>query len=353
MIDLQKYTDDYNVVFFDLDDTIFNYSIAHNRAIKYVLNKFQLTSKNYIDAKKEIKRRNLASNHHKKELYFKIICENNNMPLISVYKMYDSYKQCFNENLLVDRSMLNLIKTLKSQRKTIIGITNFYVVPQLKKLIKTNYIDYFDYMVTSEEFEIEKPNKTLFNKAMQLAGNPDVSKVIMFGDSIVDDFSMFNIAYHPYNCSKMLISVSGNTSTEIICDIIKEELNAYVFELKSNNIIKQSLDIRNIYQNTSISTKYTDLDVIVFYGKYALLKEVTGECVKLKIFINDTKKPIDEILEKQLKNANIIVNKNNNRFTVQILSDIDINLSFFSTTNLIFDFKNLLSKIKEARYVNE
>ncbi|EAL5963990.1 uridine kinase, partial [Campylobacter jejuni] len=89
----------------------------------------------------------------------------------------------------VDKAMFELLCYTKGLNKKIIAITNFYFVEQIHKLHCANLINMIDYLVCSEEFELEKPNKSLINRALELYQDLiNEEEIVMIGDSIVDDF---------------------------------------------------------------------------------------------------------------------------------------------------------------------
>ena len=313
-------------LFIDIDNTLFNYTLAHKYALNAVLKKFNIDISIYNKAKINIKKRDLKSNHHKKELYFKNICEITGLHFTEALKMYELYHTSFSKKLLVDKSMMNLLQYAKQMNIKVIAITNYYVIPQIKKLISSNFAHLICHLITSEEFEVEKPNVKLLNRALELAGNIDKSKIIMFGDSVVDDLSCYDIESYPYNCSKLLISISGksgagkSTVTKIISNVLNSEViegdgyhkyershpawnNVTHYNPEANNLVQLGLDIKNIYQDiNSIKVPiynhhngkfdaptelHKDLDVLIIDGLHSLYPEVTGEFVKIKIFIDN------------------------------------------------------------------
>lgn len=328
MLNFNKIVDENDVILVDLDNTLFNYTKANKLAVESVLRKFNIPQELFAQARKNIKTRNLGVNGHKKEFYFKNICELQRRPLIDSLEMYDCYSETFKENLDADTSMLNMMKYAKEQGVKIIAITNYYVVPQLRKLKRTGFIQYIDQLVTSEEFEVEKPNKRLLTRALELADNPDLSRVIMIGDSVVDNLTSLGVKYYPYNCSKLLISVSGKSGAgkSTISKCIRDSWNALIIEgdgyhkydrshkawenithynPKANNLIKMRLDIETIYHdigkievpiynhsNGKLSNGSTldnqDVDVLVIEGLHTLYPEVTGDYVKIRMFIDSS-----------------------------------------------------------------
>lgn len=401
MFDLTKITKDYSVILVDLDNTLFNYTIAHNEAILQCSNKFNFSLEEYEVAKVNIKKRNLQANHHKKELYFKNICEMKNISLFVAFDMYEFYTKVFYENLLADDSMLRLLSSSKKEGKQVIAITNYYVIPQIKKLKVAGYEGLIDHLITSEEFEVEKPNVKLLERAIELSGENDKDKFIMFGDSVVDDMGVHDIKYSPYNCSKLLISISGKSGAgkSTISNVIKEVFEADVIEAdgyhkyernhkawntlthydpKANNLIKLGLDIKSIYQDiSSISVpiyNHTNgkfcspyklnkgADVVIIEGLHTLYKEVTGDYVKIKIFIdsrladfqkikrdvncrNKTEESVKESIRQRENDYEkyIQIQKQFSNFIVDI--DEDENVTITISDDLVIDYNKLSYKI--------
>ncbi len=423
MLNLTKLVNKYKVIMVDLDNTLFNYTVANKKAIEEVLKKFNISEEEYSKSRVNIKKRDLDVNQHKKEFYFKNICEMKNLPIVTALNMYDTYSEVFKNNLLVDQTMTNMMKLAKSKNNKIIAITNYYVIPQLRKLKTSGFISYIDYLVTSEEFEVEKPNRKLLNYALELAGNPNKSDVVMIGDSVVDNLSSLGVDYYPYNCSKLLISISGKSGSgkSTLTSKVKDIWGASVIEgdgyhkyershkawnrmthynPKANNLIQMSLDIQTIYHDigkTSIpiynhtSGKFDkpnelnskDIDVNIIEGLHTLYPEVTGDYVKLRIFIesvhsNDQKINRDtaereKLYENVVKSINnresdyskyIAIQKKYSNFLVEIFQDnfritLSDELSRDSETEVIVGLNSklfetiekLMIKIKNSRYI--
>lgn len=411
MFDLTKITKDYSVILVDLDNTLFNYTHAHNEAIKLCSNKFHFTIEEYNKAKINIKKRNLKANHHKKELYFKNICEMKNESFFMVHDMYEYYTEKFHENLLADKSTLEMLKNAKENGKKVIAITNYYVIPQIKKLITSGYDGLIDHLITSEEFEVEKPNIKLLDRALELSGEVDKSKIIMFGDSIVDDMGIYDIKYSPYNCSKLLISISGksgagkSTISKVLknvwdCEIIEADgyhkyernhpswNNLTHYNPAANNLVKLGLDIKNIYQDINNITvpvynhangkfdsvnklNKESLDVVVIEGLHTLYREVTGDYVKIKMFIdshlsdsqkierdvterNKTEKSVKESIIKRSEDYEkyIQVQKQFSNFIIDVSENEEVKITI--KDDLVIDYNNISYIVKrnnESTYV--
>ncbi|MBZ7933493.1 HAD-IA family hydrolase [Campylobacter sp. LH-2024] len=326
MFNLKYLADKYKLIMVDIDNTLFNYTYAHNKALQFVLKKYNFFMADYELAKMKLKIRDLSVNHHKKELYFKLMCEDKNIHFSCAKSMFETYTKKFIQNIKVDKSMFNLLVYAKSINKRILAITNFYFIEQINKLNNANLSSLIDFLICSEEFEVEKPHKKLIDRAFELAGVDFKDEVIMIGDSIADDLGIYDIKYYPYNCSKLLISVSGKSGAgkstlsnaiKSICDCMIIGADGYHkfdryssawerithYNPEGNNLIQLALDIKCIYQDindlhiplydhdsgmllTSNLIKTKDLDVIIIEGLHTLYPEVIGDFVKIKIFID-------------------------------------------------------------------
>ncbi|OCR03411.1 uridine kinase [Helicobacter pullorum] len=348
MFNLKYLADNYHLIMVDIDNTLFNYTYAHNMALSKVLDSYSFSLEEYNQAKKEIKTRDLSANHHKKELYFKIMCENKGIHFSCAKKMFEIYNAVFMENLKVDKTMFDLLAYAKTINRKVLAITNFYFIEQINKLESAKLASMIDFLICSEEFELEKPNKALINRAFELAGSTSKDKVLMIGDSVADELGIYDIDYYPYNCSKMLISISGksgagkSTLSNAInsiykCMIIgadgyhKFDRNSKVWERithynpEGNNLVQLALDIKYIYQDindiciplydhatgtfsSSPLIKTHDLDIVIIEGLHTLYKEVTGDFVKIKIYI-DSDEADNQKIQRDLKERNYSIDK--------------------------------------------
>ncbi|EAI1595684.1 uridine kinase, partial [Campylobacter jejuni] len=250
----------------------------------------------------------------------------------------------------VDKTMFDFLVYAKSINRKILAITNFYFIEQINKLNYANLSLMLDFLICSEEFEVEKPHKKLIDRAFELAKIDSKDKVVMIGDSIADDLGIYDIKYYPYNCSKLLISISGKSGSgkstlgsaiKSVCDCMVIGADGYhkfdrystVWERithynpEGNNLIQLALDIKCIYQDihdlciplydhvsgnflTSDLIKTKDLDIVIIEGLHTLYQEVIGDFVKIKIFIDsdesDNQKIQRDIKERGYKLDKII-----------------------------------------------
>lgn len=81
---------------------------------------------------------------------------------------------------------VSLLDSLKGKAKLGI-ITNGFTALQQIRLERTGLRDYFDALVISEEVGVPKPDPRIFDYALELAGNPDRTRVLMVGDTAESD----------------------------------------------------------------------------------------------------------------------------------------------------------------------
>lgn len=81
---------------------------------------------------------------------------------------------------------LSLLKSLKGKAKLGI-ITNGFTALQEIRLERTGLRDYFDLLVISEQIGVAKPHPKIFDYALEQAGNPARSRVLMVGDTAESD----------------------------------------------------------------------------------------------------------------------------------------------------------------------
>lgn len=81
---------------------------------------------------------------------------------------------------------VSLLNALKGKAKLGI-ITNGFTALQEIRLARTGLRDYFDLLVISEQIGVAKPHPSIFDYALEQAGNPARSRVLMVGDTAESD----------------------------------------------------------------------------------------------------------------------------------------------------------------------
>lgn len=164
-------------IFFDLDDTLFDYETCHQAATKRIfgdINKLTGTPIELLPIIFEISQKEVKTQlfwtaaSHNKDLYFQKIFEkiNNQMKNKIMTKdtvlIYNNYRKTFFATLKKEKSTTYLLKYLnKKWIKTWI-ITDSSNFVQLNKLIHLWIEDKIDVMVSSEEAWMDKPHSSPF-----------------------------------------------------------------------------------------------------------------------------------------------------------------------------------------------
>lgn len=190
---MQKY------ILFDLDDTLYPTSHIYESALSASWTEFKRQTRmdltfdefknSYELAKKKTKPPllNTAASHNRL-IYFKRLTEHflkKTQPtvILALNKAYSSvYPQ-------IDFSETASVLKKLSEKNRLAVITNHTCVTQLEKLagLETKHDFTFEFVLTSEEAGIEKPDVKIFKEALLRFGSPDPKSVVMVGDSFEAD----------------------------------------------------------------------------------------------------------------------------------------------------------------------
>jgi HAD superfamily hydrolase (TIGR01549 family) len=189
----------YKGIIFDLDNTLYDYDLCHNKAINevfnYLIKSFRVSlDKEYIkslydDISKKIKYelKNTASCHNK-SIYFKQLLEKLNIEFSHFQIINNLYWDSFYENLVCFDGVHDFIIWNKNIGKKIGILTDYETEYQVVKLEKLGLLKYIDIVVTSEEVGIEKPSYKMFYTMLQKM-NLNPGDVIMIGDNYDKDIT--------------------------------------------------------------------------------------------------------------------------------------------------------------------
>ena len=188
-------------VFFDFDDTLFDYEYAHQKALSALFLRIQKYTKMPIDlisivfsiAQKEVKMQLLwTAASHNRDLYLQKFFEKVNLKQKHailpnmIVPLYDFYWNKFYASIKKEIwSKKTLMYLQKKWIKTWI-ITDCISYIQLKKLEKLWLSDYIDIFVSSEEAGVEKPHSWCFLLGCYKAGVL-AEEAMMVGDNIDRD----------------------------------------------------------------------------------------------------------------------------------------------------------------------
>ena len=167
-------------VVFDLDGTLYDYDTAHAKGYHslqmYAINNLNLSvselDKLYDSTMAQIEKE-LGCGCvaiHDRSLRFQRMLENSGKSLRHALPMTKAYWDVFLDSIQANPGIYEAISWLKSSGYTIGIGTNMTIEYQLRKLDKLNMSGDFDFIVSSEETQIEKPAKELFECCSRKAG---------------------------------------------------------------------------------------------------------------------------------------------------------------------------------------
>ncbi len=184
-------------VIFDIDGTLYSYDDAHAVAWKalcaYASEHLQMDADTFHachkTAQKIVKERLGAdcAALHDRQLRYLVLLEENGKPLHHAIAMNDLYWNTLIAAAEPTPGILDCLKALK-ENGFILGIgTDMTIDYQLKKLVSLQMLPYFDFIVSSEEVNVEKPHVKLFACCAQKANVP-AAECLFVGDNLKKDY---------------------------------------------------------------------------------------------------------------------------------------------------------------------
>ena len=167
----------FKAILLDLDNTIYNYDDCHNKAFKevqlFLKKKFNIgffESKNLYDYSRNFVKKQipLTASSHSRILYFQVMCEKLKIYYINLnLKLNNLYWKNFFKKMKLNYYVFNFLKNCKKNGLKINIITDFDLNTQLKKIKKLKIEKYISFITSSEECGSDKPNKSIFLKAIK------------------------------------------------------------------------------------------------------------------------------------------------------------------------------------------
>jgi HAD superfamily hydrolase (TIGR02253 family) len=160
-------------VLFDLDNTLYDYDVVHNKALRATFKEFKkyfsITYNKFIDlyniSKREINRElSGTASSHSRVLYFQRLIEKTHKTVNPgiILKLYDAYWDTAISTMKLRRNVLPVLKKLKEKKLQIGIVTDLTTHIQLRKLQKLGLSEFIDVLMTSEEAGREKPHPSMF-----------------------------------------------------------------------------------------------------------------------------------------------------------------------------------------------
>ncbi len=180
-------------ILIDIDNTLYDYGKSHSLAINAAedavksfvnIDKFK---KAYKEARDYVHRNlEFTASSHNRLLYFQKTLELLNInDYLYAKKLYDIYWNTFLDNMELYDGVEDFLKLF--DRSRVCFVTDLTAYIQYRKIEKTKLDLYVGNIVTSEEAGVEKPNRKIFELALQKL-NLLPCEVLMIGDSYERDY---------------------------------------------------------------------------------------------------------------------------------------------------------------------
>ncbi len=224
-------------VMFDLDNTLYNYSIANNNAENALKNAFEsklgfgkqyfgdLLYKSKVSVKAYLKD---TASSHSRLLYIQKMLEEIGLgsELSLMLELEQTYWTSFFEEMNLFPGVIDLLEEFRLLEIPCGIITDLTSTIQFRKLIYLNLEKYFKIITTSEEVEKDKPKSEIFLKSKAKINDKKNLNIWMFGDSVNKDIIG---AKKSINATTFLKNGNADEST---ADIVFSEFTEIILFLK-------------------------------------------------------------------------------------------------------------------------
>lgn len=179
-------------VIFDLDDTLYDYKslneLAEKEIQEHVKNMYNIDApdfnKKYYEAKEIVKSRLHGTGaEHNRLLYFQVFMELiGRKPVSDALELYEIYWNTILDNIVLRDGVKDIFSFCHNNNISIGICSDLTAMIQHRKLKRLGIDSQVDYLVTSEEAGVEKPNPVIFATVLSKIGC-DASECMFIGDS--------------------------------------------------------------------------------------------------------------------------------------------------------------------------
>lgn len=187
----------YAILFFDMDNTLFDFDRAEEEALKATMATYGLSydSRKHLDAYIKINEvlwaqleRGEITQEELKIERFRLFADQIGT-VISPRDLSEAYLKQLSSMVFLKEGALEVLEYLRSRRYRLGLITNGITEVQKGRLRRSGIENFFEVIVISAEAGVSKPSKEIFSYAMQQAGCLDKTKALMIGDSLASDIA--------------------------------------------------------------------------------------------------------------------------------------------------------------------
>lgn len=196
----------YTTIYFDLDNTILDFTATEYKAIKQLLTLHNLPYSDEIIAKYSSINQSWWERFEKGEIKKEEIFAGRFNTFLEYYgfdgnpqKMADDYFGLLAAGHDIIENADIVVKALKERGYTICITTNGVSKTQYRRIDECGLKQYFDYVFVSEDAGHQKPEIEYFEYAMLNSNEKDKSKILVIGDSLSSDI-LGGINFHVDTC---------------------------------------------------------------------------------------------------------------------------------------------------------
>lgn len=183
-----------DLVLLDLDNTLYEYQKCHEKALQAITDIIhaQLGTNReevralYMECRKIVsKHHHGTAASHSRLFYLQAmvekLCSRTDAELISL--LYKSYWDMFMDEMTLFPDAQHFLDTCLSRKIPIVLVTDMTTEIQFKKIKKLNIGKFFQFIVTSEEAGVEKPDPFIFEMAIAKAKTIyEIKNIVVVGD---------------------------------------------------------------------------------------------------------------------------------------------------------------------------
>jgi 2-haloacid dehalogenase len=184
----------FDIIFLDLDDTIFDFGAAEANALEIVLRQFGLTATKELtqtysrinDAhwkrleRGELTRREVQIGRFS-AFFAEIGVDTNAEEANRIFMDAIAETVCFYDGAE------QLLRELRTLGKRVYVVSNATRSVQLRRLEKARLLDFFDDVFLSEDIGSQKPSRLFFDRCFEMVPSMKLDRSIILGDSLTSD----------------------------------------------------------------------------------------------------------------------------------------------------------------------
>jgi len=184
----------YNILLFDLDDTLLDFQKSESKALEKVFQQFRIPfTEEHIVKYKDINHQ-LWIDYESGKIERDFIFETRFPKFLANYNHHVKgnevdliYRAHLREGHDIKEGAHELLDALKAKGSRLFAVTNGLLEMQQKRLLDSGLNHYFEQVFISEEAGYKKPDVELFDYVFTRIPNFDITKTVMIGDMLHAD----------------------------------------------------------------------------------------------------------------------------------------------------------------------